>query len=327
MDELRDWIEPLKVMHARIRDTLVAACEATAMEQLATADTDREGDIIYAIDRVSEEHLMELLGDFPPLVLIAEGLPNRGCVLPAGTAEADVAWRMIVDPIDGTRGLMYQKRSAWILTGLAPNRGAETSLKDIQLAIQTEIPLMKQHLSDCVWWAEGEPVGAERYNRISGKTQALHLQPSTADHLTHGFVSFSRFFPSMGTETISRVEQAFGERLVGEPVDGKALTFEDQYISNAGQLYELMAGHDRFVADLRPLLSGKNAPAAHPYDLCTEKIARALGCVITDASGRELDTPLDVLSPVSWVGYANARIQDLAEPVLQEVLNAHGFAP
>jgi hypothetical protein len=49
--------------------------------------------------------------------------------------------------------------------------------------------------------------------------------------------------------------------------------------------------------------------------------------VITDASGRELDTPLDVLSPVSWVGYANARIQDLAEPVLQEVLNAHGFAP
>ena len=38
-------------------------------------------------------------------------------------------WRVIVDPIDGTRGLMYQKRSAWILTGVAPNRGPGTSLR------------------------------------------------------------------------------------------------------------------------------------------------------------------------------------------------------
>ena len=36
---------------------------------------------------------------------------------------------------------MYQKRSAWILTGVAPNRGPETSLQDIVLAMQTEIPL------------------------------------------------------------------------------------------------------------------------------------------------------------------------------------------
>ncbi|MFT5125681.1 MAG: hypothetical protein ACI9TH_003968 [Kiritimatiellia bacterium] len=325
MDKLNEWIEPIKAMHARIRDAVVAACEATAMDQLADADTDQEGDIIYAIDRVSEEHLLELLADFPPLVLIAEGLPNAGCVLPAGTDEASVAWRMIVDPIDGTRGLMYQKRSAWILTGLAPNRGPSTSLKDIQLAVQTEIPLIKQHLSDCVWWAEGETVGAERHNRISGETHPLHLQPSTADHLEHGFVSFSRFFPGMGSEAMARVEQAFGDRLIPPSTDGKALTFEDQYISNAGQLYELMAGHDRFIADIRPLVHGENAPSARPYDLCTEKIARALGCPVTDPAGQPLDVPLDVLSPVSWVGYANPALQSLAEPVLQDVLNAHGF--
>jgi hypothetical protein len=51
-----------------------------------------------------------------------------------------------VDPIDGTRGLMYQKRSGWILTGIAPYRGGAETLGDICLAVQTELPLVKQHL-------------------------------------------------------------------------------------------------------------------------------------------------------------------------------------
>ena len=72
-------------------------------------------------------------------------------VLPQGTSEKDALWRVIVDPIDGTRGLMYQKRSAWILTGVAPNRGPATSLEDVVLAVQTEMPLVKQHLSDALW--------------------------------------------------------------------------------------------------------------------------------------------------------------------------------
>ena len=71
-------------------------------------------------------------------------------------------WWIIVDPIDGTRGLMYQKRSAWVLTGVAPNRGADTSLRDIVLAVQTEIPLVKQHLSDQMWALKGEGAQARR---------------------------------------------------------------------------------------------------------------------------------------------------------------------
>ena len=57
-----------------------------------------------------------------PLCLVAEGLPGDSLVLPPGAREEDCRWRLLVDPIDGTRGLMYQKRSAWILTGVAPNR-------------------------------------------------------------------------------------------------------------------------------------------------------------------------------------------------------------
>ena len=35
-----------------------------------------------------------------------------------GTPAEEASWRIIMDPIDGTRGLMYQKRSAWILNRL-----------------------------------------------------------------------------------------------------------------------------------------------------------------------------------------------------------------
>src|SRR5207247_7923362 len=102
-----------------------------------------------------------------PLVLIAEGLPTGRLVLPSGARETDCRWRLLVDPIDGTRGLMYQKRSAWILTGVAPNRGTATRLRDIVLAVQTEIPLVKQHLSDQLWALRGQGMQAWRYNRLS----------------------------------------------------------------------------------------------------------------------------------------------------------------
>jgi len=73
-----------------------------------------------------------------PLVLIAEGLEGGQVMAAPARFPKPGVWRIIVDPIDGTRGISYQKRSAWILTGVAPNRGPETNLQDIQLAVQTE---------------------------------------------------------------------------------------------------------------------------------------------------------------------------------------------
>src|SRR5271166_4559018 len=116
------------------------------------AQEQEEGDTIYAIDRVSEELIIEFFEREATasggIILIAEGLHGGQVVLPRGASESDVKWRIIVDPIDGTRGIMYQKRSAWVLTGVAPNRGPQAGLDDIELAVQTEIPLVKQHLCD-----------------------------------------------------------------------------------------------------------------------------------------------------------------------------------
>jgi hypothetical protein len=139
----------------------------------------------------------------------------------------------------------------------------------------------------------------------------------------------SRFFPGIRTELAAIDDEIVGA-VLGPAQPGKAQLFEDQYISSGGQLYELMAGHDRFVADLRPLFERRKAaggPAlcCHPYDLCTELIARELGVIVTDERGRALAAPLDVTADVTWVGYANARIRQLIEPLLHQALTRRGL--
>src|SRR6185503_10627518 len=180
--KLETLLPLIRKLHETIRDGVVEACERSATATLAAVAREEEGDTIYAVDRVGEDLLVdfferEIASQFPT-VLIAEGLPNGKIVLPHGTTESNATLRIIVDPIDGTRGLMYQKRSAWILTGVARNHGEQTNLSDIELAVQTEIPLVKQHLSDCLWAIRGEGAHAERYNRLTGERTQITLQPS-----------------------------------------------------------------------------------------------------------------------------------------------------
>jgi len=260
-----------------------------------------------------------------PLVLIAEGIPGGRLVLPRNASETDVRWQVIVDPIDGTRALMYQKRSGWILTGIAPNRGSATGLHDIKAAVQTEIPVNKQHLADAVWALSGEGVQAERWNRLTGERTPLTLEPSRAATLAHGFATVARFFPGQ-RDVMAAIDDEVVASVMGSPQADKAACFEDQYASTGGQLYELMAGHDRFIADIRPLVYGRASPlCCHPYDICTELIARQLGVIVTDERGRSLSARLSVEPDVAWVGYANPQIRSLVEPALQHALKSRGL--
>lgn len=331
MSEARELLEPIQRLHSQIRDAVITSCEHCHIEALSkVASQHLGGDTIFAIDRVSEELLLSFwvhetaLRD--PVVLIAEGLAGGMRVLPEGAQEPDARWRVIMDPIDGTRGLMYQKRSGWILTGVAPNRGPETTLGDIELAVQTEIPLVKQHLSDVLWAARGDGVRVDRFNRITGELSPIRLQPSRATTIANGFAQISRFFPG-ARDQLAAIDDEIVHGALGPLEPGKAQSFEDQYICSAGQLYELIAGHDRFIADLRPyterLLAQRGQAlglCCHPYDLCTELIARELGVEVTDPQGEPLAAPLDVETNVSWVGYANADIRRQIEPLLQKAL-------
>ena len=325
-------LESIQILHRRIRDDVVRACEEAALATLSRVAMEAEGDTIYAIDRVAEHELAAEIGRTiatrdEPALLVAEGLPGGQVVVPEGADRTAARWVIIVDPIDGTRGVMYQKRPAWVLTGVARGPGPCT-LADIELAVQTEIPLVKQHLSDELWAVRGQGASGVRVNRLTGESVPLMLHPSTATTLAHGFAVISRFFPGSRAE-LAAIDDEVIEAVLGPPQPGKAQSFEDQYISSGGQLYELMAGHDRFVADLRPLFERRRAGGAalccHPYDLCTELIARELGVLVTDEQGVTLGAPLDVTSDVGWIGYANAALKSLVEPHLRRALTRRGL--
>jgi galactokinase len=339
-------LERLRNAHAAIRDAVLAACEQQAMETLAAPVADEPGagggggggDTIFALDRISEATLVaqfEQLAHTWPCVLIAEGLSDGGrVVLPRGGSADDTELTIIVDPIDGTRGLMYQKRPAWILTGVACSRSdgmpLHLTLADIELALQTEIPLLKQHLSDALWVVDGV-AGGERYNRFTRERSALVPHPSRAETLAQGYGGLARFFPG-ARDVLAGIDDTVVTRVAGTPQPGRALAFEDQYISTGGQLYELMMGHDRWIADLRPLVEAQLRArglglglCCHPYDLCTESIARAAGVVVTDEHGNQLAAPLDVTSDVAWIGFANGALRQRVFPVLREVLEERGL--
>jgi fructose-1,6-bisphosphatase/inositol monophosphatase family enzyme len=335
VSDARRLLPAILALHDRIRASVLQAFAAQQRDELAGVAHDEEGDTIYAVDRVSEAALVEGLAEVAreePLVLVAEGLPAGGLTLPVGTPEADCRWRLLVDPIDGTRGLMYQKRPAWILTGVAPNRGALTRLRDIALAIQTEIPLLKQHLCDQLWAVRGEGVQAQRIDRLTGVVTPLALRPSQTGTLAHGFSSVSRFFPG-ARDVLAAIDDEVVTEVMGPGVAGKAACFEDQYLSTGGQLYELMAGHDRFIADIRPVMApllAKRGVAhplcCHPYDLCASLIATEAGVRLTDAGGNELDAPFDLDADVSWVGYANDQLRARVEPALLGALARRGLS-
>jgi fructose-1,6-bisphosphatase/inositol monophosphatase family enzyme len=330
---LAELVDPLCRVHDWIRGAVVAACEETSTGELSAIAAQGAGDVTFQIDRVSESALVERLAyevaQYDPIVLVGEGLPDGKITLPESASESDARWRVIVDPIDGTRGLMYQKRPGWILTGVAPNRGDAATLADIELAVQTEIPLVKQHLSDQLWAIRGQGVQGVRYNRVTDSAITLAMQPSTATDIRNGFATFVRFFPG-GRDVLATIDDTLCERLLGPRQQGEAAVFDDQYACTGGQIAGLLMGQDRMVADLRPLLAAIVADrgqllghCCHPYDLCTKLIAEEAGVVVTDPSGAAVTAPLDTETNVAWIGYANRQLQQRIEPVLAELLREH----
>ncbi len=317
----------LRSIHAAIRNRLVTACEQEDIEELSTIMSEDASDTYFVINGITEEVVLrqiEQLAQERSFILIMEGVNETGddgIAFPLNIDPYDAELRIIINPIDGRHGLVYQKRSAWILTGVAPNKGPATNITDIELALQTEIPLVKQHLSDSLWAIAGNGIQGERYNRVTGERRSLLARPSQAKTIAQGYGSIARFFPGNRTQMAS-IEDALYEEILGASLQGKVQAFEDQYISTGGQLYELMMGHNRWLADLRTqAVVWQNAGlCCHPYDLCTELIAREAGVIVTNEYGQRLHSPLDDTTNLSWMGYANPTIQQQVAPVLDAIL-------
>lgn len=306
-----------------IRDTLIAARRKQA-QSFAKVAAVTAADTIYHIDRLSEHAIVAWFSrHWPkamPVEVVMEGLEGKAALtFPRGTPVERTAWKCILDPIDGTRNIMYDKRSAWILGALAPQRGAATSLRDIVVAAMTEIPTSKQWRSDQLSAIRGRGVKAQSVDVLTGKRARLPVAPSQARDCRGGFAAISRFFPE-GKQLLAGLEERLWDELYGLGKQASPLVFDDQYICSGGQIYELVIGHDRFLADLRPLvfrkLRLKSSLVCHPYDICTALIATEAGCVIEGPGGTPLDAPLDTTSAVAWVGFANPALARHIRPTL-----------
>jgi fructose-1,6-bisphosphatase/inositol monophosphatase family enzyme len=285
-----------------LRDAVLGArgIDMTAIEDETPADT------IYAIDKVTDDALVAWFERrWHDVEVVSEGLHEPLVI-------GDPKHTVIVDTIDGTRGLMYDKRSAWSLAAVAPHGG---TLRDVVAASMTELPTAKQTLADQISGERGGGISAHRFDLRTHDLAPLSLRPSTAVDLEHGFAQLAKFFPP-GKATLAAIESDLFSRL------GASTVFDDEYISSGGQVHELLTGRDRFVADLRPLVDPR-AFACHPYDLCTTMLLEEAGGVVTDPWGDPLDCPLDTTTPVAWVGYANPTLAEQIGPVLAEVLRDH----
>jgi fructose-1,6-bisphosphatase/inositol monophosphatase family enzyme len=308
-------------LHDEIRGA-VRAAQRRGARRLTRVAAVTTADTIYGIDKVSEHAVLEwFTKHWPkrwPVEVVMEGLAHGSVTFPRDTPVAQTLYKCILDPIDGTRSLMYDKRSAWSLAALAPQRGAKTNLSDIFVAVMTELPVSKQGLADQFSAVSGGGVQAERIDLRTGRRTKFKPRPSRAKEVGHGFASFVKFFPP-GKAWVAEREEKLWRRL-GAGVE----IFDDQYLSSGGQICELLMGHDRFIADLRPLafaaLRVRAALACHPYDICTALIAQELGCIVTAPDGKPLRVPLDTTSPVAWVGFANKTLARRIGPALRKLL-------
>jgi len=311
-----------------IRERLLTS-RARQARKFARVAAETAADTIYHIDKLSEDALVAWLEQhWPkswPVELIMEGLEEE-LTFPRGTPLSATKWKLIIDPIDGTRGLMHDKRSAWVMAGLAPQRGARNDLRDIVVAAMTELPVSKQWRSDQFSVVKGSgEVKASSLDVRTGKRSKLRVQLSPSTGFHHGFASINRFFPA-AKEWLSKFEEDLWREL-GELTPGgePPPIFEDQYISCGGQIAEILLGHDLMVIDVRPEAFGvlglrEAALSSHPYDLCCELLLREAGGVIERPQGGRLRDPLDTTTAVSWVAYANSGLARRVRPVIRRLL-------
>ncbi|HEX6811567.1 MAG TPA: inositol monophosphatase [Planctomycetota bacterium] len=323
-----DLVVRLRTLQAEIRATLRDHMRSQEQAIWSRTVRDDTGDTIFGIDAAVEELLIRRCAEWgrtQHFTLLAEGLAPAG--VPFGRPGlGGPPFRLIADPIDGTRGLMFDKRSAWCLMGIAPDRGERTRLQDVEVAVMTELPTTRQASSDVLQAIAGHGARGERQDLATGESRPLPIVPSQATGLLHSFATVANFFPG-GKELTSRLEEAILVRALGRWNPEKAEVYSDQYISSGGQLAEVALGRDRFVLDVRPLVHRKlgitSSLCSRPYDVATMRIAQETGCVVCDPLGEPLDVPLDTTTNVAFAAYANGNLAAKLIPIVREEVRRH----
>jgi len=331
--DLDAWIEAgLDLAHRirlEVRQALAEAFAAGADDTLARPVGHGAGDVTFGIDEVSERVVSGWLSEQAragPLSLLTEDAGWRH-VGPGVSAEAGFAHggpRIAVDPIDGTRNIMNDLRPAWTVISIAPPGEEQPRYRDLCAGVLGEIPDTRA--------ARFRELKARRGAGCQVRLASLATQaparfvPLVADHddrVDHGYFPFFGYSPDLRPVIAQRAAEFFARLERDEGADTRHC-FDDQYISSGGQLALTALGSHRMVVEMRDWVArahGRPTVTAKPYDMAGAALcAQEAGCIVTALDGEELDFPIDVSTPVSFVGYANRETAQRLQPHLDAAL-------
>lgn len=288
------------------------------------------GDETFGLDAVSESIVtrwLEETASVHPLSFLTEdvgwrhlgpGAGGRAVALPDFDHGGP---RIACDPIDGTRNLMHDLRSAWTVLGLAGPGAGVPRLAEVEFGLVAELPdsragrtrtFVARRGSGCRLVEEdlaaSAPAPATGTPATGSPATERVLRADTDDRPDEGYFSFFSFHPEvrpavarLALDFFRRLERGHGARLES--------CLDDQYIASAAQLVLVATGTYRLAVDARgriPRIGGPATRSAAPYDVSGAVLcAREAGAVVLDLDGEPLDVPLDVTTPVSFCAFPN----------------------
>jgi hypothetical protein len=313
-------------LHESIRERVSALLEearAAGRPELASRPGAwGAGDVAYAIDEAAEHALAGFaaeVGQRHPLTLIAEG-PG---VSRHGENAYGAALHIIADPVDGTRGLMHDMRSAYAITGIARDHGRPPRLSDIEIAVQTELPTTSAGVYHVLSAVFGQGATITRHDvRTGAEIDSRPLRASEDPRIDNGYLCFTRYLP-VERPLIADVEQRFLARAIEAHGLDPRMLYDDQYLCTSGQLHLVTTGRYRMLADLRGWLfrtRGLVNFTAKPYDLAALLVYEEAGVPVLDDSFAALDAPLDTETRMSVIAFANEGLRQKLETHLRAAM-------
>jgi fructose-1,6-bisphosphatase/inositol monophosphatase family enzyme len=322
-----ELLSALTELHDGIRDEVRAQAAASTM---GLADPQRlgPGDVSYGIDLPAEELVDRIFGRLTePTVVVCEGIGTR--TYPRAGAASAAKFRVVIDPLDGSRELMYDKRSAFVLSGVAVERGEQTTLADVFFGLMTEVPPQAQRLGVRLSAYRGRGASCETWDldQSSMVVPPVPLRTSTEPTIRGGYAPFVHYFPGTHAAVGALADEVLLDVLRSDDASWPQ-AFDDCYISTGGQLYLLASGRYRLLVDARPALghSGSSFPkplCAHPYDLAGPLlVAEEAGALVTSLGGGPVMYQLDTETDCGFIAYANASVKAEVQPALERALTA-----
>jgi len=232
--------------------------------------------------------------------------------------------RLCIDPVDGTRNLMHDMRSAWTVVALAGPGAGEPRMSAVIHGLVAELPDSRAARYRVLEATLGEGCTISDSPLDGPRQPGILLQVDSDDRADNGYFPFFHYSPDLRPE-IAGIAARFFERIAREESADTRSCYDDHYICNAGQLVLLTLGTYRMIVDARHHVAranGTTTVTTKPYDIAGALLcAREAGCTVRTVDGAELDFPLDAVTPIGFAGWTNAATAERLAPHLLAALS------